>query len=106
MDRRDGKGLAQLLRELGQLEGLRWIRLLYCYPRQAGVVGGGERRGREGEGEGRSGAAMRCRVSRRCRAGNGSLHVCWARRPSCSYCCSQPAAAAAHGACCACCSLV
>ena len=28
MDRRDGKDLAQLLRELGQLEGLRWIRLL------------------------------------------------------------------------------
>ncbi|PSC67925.1 tRNA modifying enzyme [Micractinium conductrix] len=32
MDRRDGKGLAQLLHELGKLEGLRWIRLLYCYP--------------------------------------------------------------------------
>lgn len=32
MDRRDGKHLAQLLRELKQLEGLRWIRLLYCYP--------------------------------------------------------------------------
>ncbi len=28
MDRRDGKDLAQLLRELGKLEGLRWIRLL------------------------------------------------------------------------------
>lgn len=35
MDRRDGKNLAQLLQELGKLEGLRWIRLLYCYPRQA-----------------------------------------------------------------------
>lgn len=32
MDRRDGKNLAQLLQELGKLEGLRWIRLLYCYP--------------------------------------------------------------------------
>ena len=32
MDRRDGRGLAELLRELGKLEGLRWIRLLYCYP--------------------------------------------------------------------------
>lgn len=32
MDRRDGKHLAQLLRELAKLEGLRWIRLLYCYP--------------------------------------------------------------------------
>ncbi|PRW60219.1 hypothetical protein C2E21_1074 [Chlorella sorokiniana] len=32
MDRRDGKDLAQLLRELGKLERLRWIRLLYCYP--------------------------------------------------------------------------
>ena len=28
MDRRDGKDLAQLLQELGKLEGLRWIRLL------------------------------------------------------------------------------
>ena len=28
MDRRDGKDLAQLLRELEKLEGLRWIRLL------------------------------------------------------------------------------
>lgn len=28
MDRRDGKDLAQLLRELAKLEGLRWIRLL------------------------------------------------------------------------------
>ncbi len=27
-DRRDGKGLAELLRELGKLEGLRWIRIL------------------------------------------------------------------------------
>lgn len=32
MDRRDGKHLAQLLRELAKLEGLQWIRLLYCYP--------------------------------------------------------------------------
>lgn len=32
MDRRDGKGLAQLLQELGKLEGLKWMRLLYCYP--------------------------------------------------------------------------
>ena len=32
MDRRDGKGLAQLLRELGQLEGLQWMRILYAYP--------------------------------------------------------------------------
>ena len=32
MDRRDGLGLAQLLRELAKLEGLRWMRLLYCYP--------------------------------------------------------------------------
>lgn len=31
-DRRDGKGLAELLQELGKLEGLQWIRLLYCYP--------------------------------------------------------------------------
>lgn len=28
-DRRDGRSLATLLRELGQIEGLRWIRLLY-----------------------------------------------------------------------------
>ncbi len=27
-DRRDGKGLAELLQELGKLEGLRWIRIL------------------------------------------------------------------------------
>ncbi|PNW82252.1 hypothetical protein CHLRE_06g278142v5 [Chlamydomonas reinhardtii] len=32
MDRRDGRDLAQLLRELGKLEGLRWIRILYAYP--------------------------------------------------------------------------
>lgn len=32
MDRKDGKGLAQLLRELGQLEGLKWMRILYAYP--------------------------------------------------------------------------
>ena len=28
MDRRDGQGLAELLRELGKLEGLKWIRIL------------------------------------------------------------------------------
>jgi len=32
MDRRDGKGLAELMRELGKLEGLRWMRILYAYP--------------------------------------------------------------------------
>ncbi len=32
MDRRDGRGLAELLRELGKLDGLRWIRILYAYP--------------------------------------------------------------------------
>ncbi len=32
MDRRDGKGLAELLHELGQLDGLRWMRILYAYP--------------------------------------------------------------------------
>ncbi|EFJ53100.1 hypothetical protein VOLCADRAFT_127348 [Volvox carteri f. nagariensis] len=32
MDRRDGRDLAQLLRELSQLEGLHWIRILYAYP--------------------------------------------------------------------------
>lgn len=32
MDRKDGKGLAQLLQELSKLEGLKWMRLLYCYP--------------------------------------------------------------------------
>jgi ribosomal protein S12 methylthiotransferase len=32
MDRRDGHSLASLLRELGALEGLRWIRILYAYP--------------------------------------------------------------------------
>lgn len=31
-DRRDGKGLAQLLHELGKIEGLRWMRILYAYP--------------------------------------------------------------------------
>lgn len=31
-DRRDGKGLAQLMHELGKLEGLRWMRILYAYP--------------------------------------------------------------------------
>lgn len=32
MDRRDGLGLAQLLRELSALEGLHWLRILYAYP--------------------------------------------------------------------------
>ncbi len=32
MDRRDGKGLAELMAELGKLEGLRWMRILYAYP--------------------------------------------------------------------------
>lgn len=32
MCRRDGKGLAELLRSLGELEGLHWIRILYAYP--------------------------------------------------------------------------
>ncbi len=32
MDRRDGKGLAELMRELSKLEGLRWMRILYAYP--------------------------------------------------------------------------
>jgi ribosomal protein S12 methylthiotransferase len=32
-DRRDGTTLSSLLRELVQIEGLRWIRLLYNYPR-------------------------------------------------------------------------
>ncbi|GFR42266.1 hypothetical protein Agub_g3163 [Astrephomene gubernaculifera] len=32
MDRRDGRDLAQLLRELSRLEGLAWIRILYAYP--------------------------------------------------------------------------
>jgi ribosomal protein S12 methylthiotransferase len=31
-DRKDGKGLATLLRDLSQIEGVCWIRLLYCYP--------------------------------------------------------------------------
>lgn len=30
--RRDGRGLGALLRELSGLPGLRWLRLLYCYP--------------------------------------------------------------------------
>lgn len=30
--RRDGRGLAQLLRELAELPGLRWMRILYAYP--------------------------------------------------------------------------
>jgi len=32
-DRRDGTSLSSLLRQLVQVEGLRWIRLLYNYPR-------------------------------------------------------------------------
>jgi ribosomal protein S12 methylthiotransferase len=32
-DRRDGSSLASLLRELCRVDGLRWIRLLYNYPR-------------------------------------------------------------------------
>jgi ribosomal protein S12 methylthiotransferase len=32
MDRKDGNGLAQLMRELGKLEGLHWMRILYAYP--------------------------------------------------------------------------
>lgn len=28
----DGRGLAELLAELAKLDGLKWIRLLYCYP--------------------------------------------------------------------------
>ncbi len=32
-DRRDGTTLSQLLRELARIDGLRWIRLLYNYPR-------------------------------------------------------------------------
>ena len=31
-DRRDGKGLAELLHQLSELEGLKWIRILYAYP--------------------------------------------------------------------------
>jgi tRNA A37 methylthiotransferase MiaB len=30
--RRDGKGLAELMRELAKLEGLHWMRILYAYP--------------------------------------------------------------------------
>src|SRR5262249_23706898 len=32
-DRRDGTTLSRLLRELARIDGLRWIRLLYNYPR-------------------------------------------------------------------------
>jgi len=32
MDRRDGKGLAELMAELGKIEGLEWMRILYAYP--------------------------------------------------------------------------
>lgn len=31
-DFKDGPGLAELLRELAKLDGLRWIRILYAYP--------------------------------------------------------------------------
>mmetsp|Transcript_19009 Transcript_19009/g.32522 ORF Transcript_19009/g.32522 Transcript_19009/m.32522 type:complete len:512 (-) Transcript_19009:594-2129(-) len=31
-DRRDGRDLALLMRELGKLEGLHWMRILYAYP--------------------------------------------------------------------------
>ena len=31
-DRRDGTSLARLLAELATIDGLKWIRLLYCYP--------------------------------------------------------------------------
>eukprot|EP00775_Hariotina_reticulata_P010662 gene10662-10821_t len=31
-DRRDGRGLAALLRELSGIPGLRWLRILYAYP--------------------------------------------------------------------------
>lgn len=29
---RDGRGLAALMRELGKLPGLKWMRILYAYP--------------------------------------------------------------------------
>jgi hypothetical protein len=32
MDRRDGRSLAALLRELSEIPGLRWVRILYAYP--------------------------------------------------------------------------
>lgn len=35
-DRRDGSSLSALLRRLAEIEGLRWIRLLYTYPRYVG----------------------------------------------------------------------
>lgn len=31
-DLKDGSSLAQLLHEMGKIEGIEWIRLLYCYP--------------------------------------------------------------------------
>jgi hypothetical protein len=31
-DRRDGRNLSHLLRALGEIEGLRWLRILYAYP--------------------------------------------------------------------------
>jgi ribosomal protein S12 methylthiotransferase len=32
MDRRDSRSLAALLRDLSEIPGLRWIRILYAYP--------------------------------------------------------------------------
>lgn len=32
MDRKDGNSLAELMAELGKLEGLHWMRILYAYP--------------------------------------------------------------------------
>lgn len=32
MDRRDGKGLAHLLRDLSEIPNLKWLRILYAYP--------------------------------------------------------------------------
>lgn len=32
MDRKDGSNLAELMHELGKLEGLHWMRILYAYP--------------------------------------------------------------------------
>ncbi len=32
MDRKNGNSLAELMAELGKLEGLHWMRILYAYP--------------------------------------------------------------------------
>lgn len=32
MDRKDGGNLASLMRELGKIDGLKWMRILYAYP--------------------------------------------------------------------------